>query len=252
MAMMVITIFELRVMIQMNELKLSKRLEMVANEIPKGSILADIGSDHAYLPIYSYLNGVIPSAVAGEVVEGPYQTAKNQVERLQLNSAIEVRKGDGLEVIEQGEVDVVTICGMGGALITSILESGKEKLTGVKRLILQPNIMAINIRKWLIRNDWSISQEHILEEDDKIYEILVADVGPAMAAYTEEQLEKELLLGPFLLKEKSEVFVKKWTSEIKNWERVLAQLNDAKESQEVKSKQEELKRLVGLAEEALR
>jgi tRNA (adenine22-N1)-methyltransferase len=237
---------------QMNELKLSKRLEMVANEIPKGSILADIGSDHAYLPIFCYLKGLIRLAIAGEVVEGPYQTAKNQVERLQLMSAIDVRKGDGLEVIEKGEVDVVTICGMGGALITSILDSGTEKLSGVKRLILQPNIMAVNIRKWLFQNGWSIVREHILEEDDKIYEIIVAEAGTPKSAYTQEQFEKELLLGPFLLKEKNEVFVKKWSSEKLNWERVLSQLNDAKVSQEVQLKQEELKKFMGFVEEALR
>lgn len=224
---------------------------MVAGAIPMGSTLADIGSDHAYLPIYCKLQGIVPFAVAGEVVEGPFQTAKNQVERLDLQSSIEVRKGDGLEVIERGEVDVVTICGMGGALITSILENGKDKLEGVKRLILQPNIMAINIRKWLIDNGWSLIREFILEEDGKIYEILVAEKNEPMLAYSNQDLDKELLLGPFLLKEKSEVFKKKWTSEKKNWERVLSELQGAKSSEEVQAKQQEIRQLIRIVEEAI-
>jgi tRNA (adenine22-N1)-methyltransferase len=236
----------------MNELKLSKRLEMVANEIPKGSTLADIGSDHAYLPVYCFINDIVKSAIAGEVVEGPFQTAKKQVERLNLNNSIEVRKGNGLEVITQGEVDVVTICGMGGALITSILENGKEKLSGVRRLILQPNLLASSIRKWLIDNGWSLINEHILKEDEKIYEILVAEVGDPMSSYTEDQLEKQLLLGPYLQQQKSDVFIEKWVSELKNWERIVDQLDDAKASNEIKLKQEELKRLIKMVKEVVK
>ncbi|KAA0549385.1 tRNA (adenine-N(1))-methyltransferase [Bacillus sp. BGMRC 2118] len=235
----------------MNELKLSKRLETVAESIPAGSTLADIGSDHAYLPIYCKLNGVVVSAIAGEVVEGPFHTAKNQVDRLDLQNFIDVRMGDGLEVIQPGEVDVVTICGMGGALITSILENGKHKLQGVKRLILQPNIMAMTIRKWLIKNDWALMEESILEEDGKIYEVLVAEKRDPMLSYSAENLDKELLLGPFLLKEKSEVFIKKWTSEMKNWERVLTELQGAKSSEEVRAKQEEMTHMIRIVEEAI-
>ncbi|MBM6619274.1 tRNA (adenine(22)-N(1))-methyltransferase [Bacillus suaedaesalsae] len=235
----------------MNELKLSKRLETVAEAIPFGSTLADIGSDHAYLPIYCKLNGIVRFAIAGEVVEGPFQTAKNQVERLNLQNSVEVRRGDGLEVIQPGEVEVVTICGMGGALITSILESGKHKLDGVKRIILQPNIMAINIRKWLIENNWALLQEFILEEDGKIYEVLVAEKGNSIHSYTSGNLETELLLGPFLMQDKSEVFIKKWTSEKKNWERVLSELQGAKSSEEVQAKQEEIKNLIRIVEEAI-
>ncbi len=235
----------------MNETKLSKRLELVAKAIPKGVRLADIGSDHAYLPIYCVLNNLITSAIAGEVVEGPYQTAKNQVSRLGLDSTIMVRKGNGLDVIQPGEVDTITICGMGGSLITCILEEGKEKLDGISRLILQPNLSAVSIRKWLLQNGWCIVQELILEEDNKIYEIIVADKGNPMLPYDEKHINKELLVGPILANKREAAFLKKWKQEKQNWERILLQLEEANDSEEVQFKKAELMTQIKYVEEAL-
>ncbi|HZG70911.1 MAG TPA: tRNA (adenine(22)-N(1))-methyltransferase TrmK [Chondromyces sp.] len=221
----------------MNINQLSKRLEHVVNYIPKGSIVADIGSDHAYLPCFAVKKGIAKKAIAGEVAEGPFQAAKQQVEEAELENEISVRKGDGLEVIMPGEVDCITIAGMGGALITAILEEGKEKLQGVKRLILQPNISAINIRKWLIAHGWELIDEVILEEDEKIYEILVAEIGEPLKPYSEKQ-EQELLFGPILLKKKTEPFYKKWQRELTQLEKVLGQLEKAENQEQVQQKKQ--------------
>ncbi|MBS4209088.1 tRNA (adenine(22)-N(1))-methyltransferase TrmK [Bacillus sp. FJAT-50079] len=234
----------------MNVDKLSKRLETVVSYILKGSRIADIGSDHAYLPCNSVKQGIAASAIAGEVVEGPFQAAKKQVELSGLTKQIDVRKGNGLAVIEPGEVDCVIIAGMGGALITDILEAGKEKLYGVKRLILQPNIAAHQIRNWLLANDWQLVAEEILKEDGKYYEIVVADKGDAHKPYT--NMMTELLLGPFLLKEKNQAFIDKWSRELAQWENIVNSLKKAEENPQNAERKKELIEKISIVREALK
>lgn len=234
----------------MNEKQLSQRLIRVADYVPKGAKVADIGSDHAYLPCYLCLQDETASAIAGEVNEGPYQSARNQVERVGLTTRIDVRKGNGLEVLQAGEVDVITIAGMGGNLITTILDQGKEKLEGVSRLILQPNVGADTIRIWLRRYGWLLIDEEILEEDEKIYEILVAVRGDDSALY-QEDTERKLLLGPFLMQERNEAFKKKWRYEVENWKRILTQFEQATANEQVEQKRKELLQQITMVEEVL-
>ncbi|AXN37550.1 tRNA (adenine(22)-N(1))-methyltransferase [Peribacillus butanolivorans] len=234
----------------MNHEKLSMRLERVAIHIPKGSILADIGSDHAYLPCYAVSNGLCDQAIAGEVVEGPYQSARKQVAITGLQDKIEVRKGNGLEVLNSDEATCITIAGMGGTLISSILESGKEKLGKAERLILQPNVGAANVRSWLIDNGWALTGEEILEEDGKIYEILIAEKGDPLQPY---HVNKQigLMFGPFLTKQFSDTFIKKWQLEKRHLERIIEQLDESGRSG-LESKRNELEAQISVIEEVLK
>jgi len=235
----------------LNTDKLSVRLTKVANYVPQGARIADIGSDHAYLPCFLAKNLKISYAIAGEVAKGPFHSAEKNVLAEGLANTIAVRLGDGLEVIEPGEVDCITIAGMGGALISSILENGNDKLDSVKRLILQPNISAISIRTWLLENNWELIAEEIIEEDSKIYEILVAERGNPAKPYIEKK-EEGLLLGPFLMKQKNEIFKKKWTAEKKNWQRIYEALEGASLNAETIEKKKELTDKIRLVEEVLR
>ncbi|MGG3562213.1 tRNA (adenine(22)-N(1))-methyltransferase TrmK [Neobacillus rhizosphaerae] len=235
----------------MNTDKLSMRLETVAKYVPAGSRMADIGSDHAYLPCYLAKNTGISFAIAGEVAMGPYQSAERNVQSEGLTTIISVRMGDGLEVIQPGEVDCITIAGMGGSLITSILENGKKKLDSVTRLVLQPNISAVSIRKWFLENNWELVSEEIIEEDGKIYEVLVGEKGDPYKPYN-EKIESGLLLGPFLSRKQEEAFQKKWTMELRNWQRIVEQLESAGETAETIEKKQEIVNKINLVEEALK
>lgn len=198
---------------------ISKRLELVASFVPQGAILLDVGSDHAYLPIDLVERGKIESAIAGEVVEGPYQSAVKNVEAHGLKEKIQVRLANGLAAFEEADqVSVITIAGMGGRLIARILEEGLDKLANVERLILQPNNREDDLRIWLQDNGFQIVAESILEEAGKFYEILVVEVGQMKLSAS------DVRFGPFLSKEVSPVFVQKWQKEAAKLEFALGQI----------------------------
>ncbi|MGX7023850.1 tRNA (adenine(22)-N(1))-methyltransferase [Vagococcus hydrophili] len=233
----------------MDHKQLSRRLERVGELVPEGAVLADIGSDHAYLPANLILNNKITSAIAGEVVEGPFQSAKHLVAELNLSKAIAVRKGDGLEVIKTSDnVTAISICGMGGALIRDILNRGHltRKLSGREVLLLQANIGEPTLRQWLVNHNYIIDNEDIISENEKIYEIIVATKA-------EEKIEltaAELLFGPVLLKEKNRVFKEKWQHELKQYENILSQLE--KSTKDVSSRINEMKEKIELVNEVLK
>lgn len=212
------------------EIKLSNRLKMVASYLPKGTFFVDIGSDHAYLPCYICLKDETSHAIAGEVREGPYKRALETVEAYQLTNKVEVRLGNGLDIINYDDgVKELVVAGMGGSLISQIIESGKEKLTTVNRLILQPNNAAHLVRKLLLELGYSLTHEDILEENNHIYEIIVADkIKNEQSQWNPTEMEKQLLFGPILMKEKSPVFFKKWKMEKQKLIKVIHQMKNAK------------------------
>ena len=198
---------------------ISKRLELVASFVPQGAILLDVGSDHAYLPIELVERGQIKSAIAGEVVEGPYQSAIKNVESHGLKEKIQVRLANGLTAFEEADqVSVITIAGMGGRLIARILEEGLDKLANVEHLILQPNNREDDLRIWLQDHGFEIVAESILEESGKFYEILVVEAGQMKLSAS------DVRFGSFLSKEVSPVFVQKWQKEAEKLEFALGQI----------------------------
>lgn len=187
--------------------------------MPQGAVLLDVGSDHAYLPIDLVERGRIEGAIAGEVVDGPYQSALKNVEAHGLKEKIQVRLANGLAAFEEeDQVSAITIAGMGGRLIATILEEGLGKLANVERLILQPNNREDDLRIWLQDHDFQIVAESILEEAGKFYEILVVEAGQMKLSAS------DVRFGPFLSKEVSLVFVQKWQKEAAKLEFALSQI----------------------------
>ncbi|WP_248926644.1 tRNA (adenine(22)-N(1))-methyltransferase [Paenibacillus hamazuiensis] len=217
-------------------IKLSKRLQTIADLVPPGSRIADIGSDHALLPTYLAERGIIAFGIAGEVNEGPFHAADKQIHEAGVRHVVEARLGNGLQVVSEGEVGVVTIAGMGGSLIASILEAGRSKLFSVNRLILQPNVGEDQVREWLIANHWSLTEEHILEEDGKIYEILCAVPEKAAVVSNDRLYEPRMIggvrlsrrrlvkMGPYLVERPVDVWFKKWELELDKMEMICRQL----------------------------
>ncbi|GAA0362722.1 tRNA (adenine(22)-N(1))-methyltransferase [Bacillus horti] len=239
----------------MNEHHLSKRLAEVASLVPPGSRLADIGSDHAYLPVHLLIQGKICTAVAGEINPGPLESAKNQVEKLGLQGVVDVRLGDGLEVIHQDEIDVICIAGMGGSLISQILSEGKEKLHKVKRLILQPNVAGHLVREWLLNEGWELLYENMIKEDQKYYEVLMAERGNAEAPYqsyaTQRDRKRAVLMGPFLSQDPNEAFREKWEQEVDKRNKILESLAHS-EGIDKQDKIDKVKDEMALIEEGLK
>jgi len=158
-------------------LKLSGRLAALTAFVPQGARMADIGTDHAYVPIDLVQKNIAISAVAADVHIGPYQAAKDNIESLGLDNKISVRFGDGLAVLSPGEVDTVVIAGMGASTIIEILNSTPEVTSSLSRLILQPMVATGTVRRWLSANKWRIIDEALVQDDGRLYEILVAEQG---------------------------------------------------------------------------
>ncbi len=188
---------------------LNQRLKRVSNYI-KGDYLADIGSDHAYLPIFAIENKLTKKAIAGEVIKGPFDASKRNVSEHQLSQHIDVRLGDGLTVIQDGDaITSITVCGMGGPLIAKIISDGANKLFNKPRLVLQSNIQSSAIRIKLTELNYCIIAEEIMEEKGHIYEIIVAEYCEKKSSMS----QIELKFGPELVKDKNDLFNKKWQRE---------------------------------------
>ena len=202
------------------------RLERVAAHIPADAHLADIGSDHAYLPVALMRRGVIAAAVAGEVALTPFLSAKRTVRDNSLEQRITVRQASGLAAIEpEDDITAISICGMGGETIRDILDSGKAHLNGRERLILQPNGGEQPLRQWLMDNGYAILHEELLHENRFYYEIIVAERGEPVR-YSAEQL----YFGPLHLQARSPVFLAKWQRTLREKQKTLASLEQARQA----------------------
>ncbi|WP_025728622.1 tRNA (adenine(22)-N(1))-methyltransferase [Atopobacter phocae] len=210
-------------------MKLSPRLQQVADLVDSNQILLDIGSDHAYLPIHLVLNQKITKAIAGEVSEGPLANAIKAVRANDLEQVISCRLGSGFNVFsdeqseEVNQIGTVTICGMGGELIRSILADGfnKQLLNEQAVLILQPNIGEKTLRQWLMDHSYEIIDEKMIQEVNRFYPIIKAVKRQQPTTYT----DLELMYGPLLLKEPNQAVINKYQEDKKHLRSILSQLN---------------------------
>ncbi|CAH1851370.1 tRNA (adenine(22)-N(1))-methyltransferase [Convivina intestini] len=218
----------------MNPVHLSPRLEAVANYVPQEAYLADIGSDHAYLPAHLLVGRQIKYALAGEVAVGPLANVQSEIIQQNLQGQLIARLANGLDAVQTSDqINTVVIAGMGGLLIRDILDRDWQK-NGQRQfqtLILQPNTEEAAVRRWLINHQYQVKAEKIVQEGKHFYEIIVAQPG------FQELGIFDLQFGPFLRRQAGPVFSAKWLAELQRINLILDRLVAAQKGESVTYKE---------------
>lgn len=155
-------------------IKLTDRLETIAKEISTGETVADIGTDHGFLPIFLWERGICDKVIMTDISYDSLGKAEDNCTTLHPGEDFDLRIGNGMEVIENGEVDVIVMAGMGGILMTDILKADVRKSKSFKKLILQPRNNIGILRHWLLNNGFSIVNEQLVREGKYICEVITA------------------------------------------------------------------------------
>jgi tRNA (adenine22-N1)-methyltransferase len=166
---------------------------MAAGLIKKGNVVADIGTDHGYLPVYLAKNHIASRIIAMDVRKSPLQKAIDNVKAYGVEQSVELRLSDGLDKLSPKEADTLVICGMGGKLIQTILTKGLDKIDSNTQLILSPQSEIGDFRRYLRNNGFITENEHMLKEDGKFYLILECRyIASNVALQSEKQYEQEI------------------------------------------------------------
>lgn len=192
--------------------RISDRLRTVAHMCAKGAVVADIGTDHGYLPIYLVQEGIVRSAIAMDLRKGPLDKAKKHICDNCLEDRIQTRLSDGLEKLSENEADIITICGMGGRLIADIVTKGMNVITRNTTLIVSPQSEVGDFRHFLVSQRLVVDDEKMLKEDGKYYFIIKCRKSDenVYSEYSETQYQygwkllenKDKTLYEYLIKEK--------------------------------------------------
>ena len=213
---------------------MSRRMQKLASLVTEGNRLADVGTDHGYIPIALVQAGKIPSAIAMDVNRGPLARAEAHIREAGLATYIETRLSDGLRELGAEDADTVLIAGMGGMLILRILTEGTPHLSGVEELILQPQSDVYRVRDWLQKHGYRVETEELVEEDGKYYPMMRAVRGQ------ERRMEQaELYYGKAEVQRSPEVLRSYLETKLQEGQRILLKLEangkeDTVRAQEIK------------------
>lgn len=169
-------------------MKLDNRLMAIADLVQKDKIFADIGTDHAYLPVYLVEKGIIKKAIAADLRVGPLDNARDAVVSYGYESQIELRLSDGLDNFKENEVEEIAVAGMGGLLISEFINRTEWLKNENVHLILQPMTHVEELRKTLFDNGFVIDKEVVAKDGDKLYIILSVYYYEGQTAYTDFDL----------------------------------------------------------------
>lgn len=234
-------------------IKLSKRMKAVASMVTPGGVLADVGTDHGYVPISLVQRKKIQKAIAMDVNIGPLQRAKEHITEYQLEEYIETRLSDGVQKLEAGEADSILIAGMGGELVIHIISEGMEVCRSVKELILQPQSELGKVRKFLREHNFEIIDEDMVIEEGKYYpmmKVIPVDGIELWKVLPEEVIPACDMYGPFLLKNGNPSLRKYLVKQHKQLTKILKELEKQPESESIKNRKQEVLKEIALNESA--
>ncbi len=203
------------------ELKLSKRLDVIAGLVEDAKVVADIGTDHGYIPNYLVENGLAEMVYATDISADSLQKNVDMVKLRGNSEKIISLVGDGLVPVEGRDVDTVIIAGMGGLLMKNILEKSSDFVKGVRRFILQPQSSTYELREYLYSHEYKIIREVMVEDSNKLYEVLLVEQG-----HMELEAELHLKYGKNLLLDCDGVFLKYIKREYDNTTLILEKLSE--------------------------
>lgn len=226
-------------------MELSKRLQAVADLMDEGLVVADVGTDHGYIPIYLLESGRNPKAFAMDINEGPLLRAKEHIAAHRLTDKIEVRQSDGVKALAVGECEGVIVAGMGGALAVKILQEGTQVFRNLKVFVLQPQSELEKVRQYLVENDYHIVAEDMVLEDGKYYPMMKV-INEKTTGYS----LSELRYGRKLLEKKHPVLKIFLEKEIKNKETILNNL-EKEQGAHIENRIRELREEIACAKDAL-
>lgn len=202
-------------------MELSFRLKKIADKVKNCTILADIGTDHAYIPIFLYKNEKIKKAFACDISKGSVKKAQENIIKHNLEKSIETRLGSGLLVLNLTDnVDTVVIAGMGGILTTQILEIGKSNLKNVKKIILQPQKNVDEVRRFLYKNNFKIVEDEMIVDNNKFYTVIVVKPEFEEETYT----ETDYLFGKYSIEKKCPVLKEYILKQINKLEKAINEI----------------------------
>lgn len=208
------------------ELELSKRLQTIANKINRGNIIADIGTDHAYIPIYLCKKGVIKNSIASDISKGSLEKARINISKYNLSHSIETRLSNGLDKITlKDNLDTIIIAGMGGMLAIDILKKNTNLVNSLEKIILQPQKDIDVVRKYIHSINFVIESDEILIDENKYYNVIVAKNNMKNTSNKDIYTEKDYIFGKFEIEQKSKVLKAYITQQLISMESIIDLLN---------------------------
>ncbi len=202
-------------------MKLKPRLQMVADLVPAGKVIADVGTDHAYLPAYLVIEGFNPWVIAVDTNVGSLVKSQRLLQGLSLENKVELRRGDGLKALHREDgVEVVVMAGLGGRTMARLLEDCREFLGNLECLVLQPMSEDYLLRRWLFSRGMYLKEERLARENSHFYKVMQAVPGKPKN-YTDPVLME---IGPRLVEKPDPLLVPYLRLELSRYIKIVNEL----------------------------